>query len=296
MRLAWRYTGMRGPAIGVPRGLDMRGARGGGVRGASVSAVGLARDEAALLGACLARLAWADELLVVDGGSRDATPRIAQARGTRVLAAPFELWDNFADMRNMALAAARCPWVLFVDADEEVSPSLRAEIGQLLRGGQGELRPAAYALPRCNILLGRPMRYGGWWPDRQVRLIQRGHGRYVGLVHEQFVPAGQGTIGRLHSPLIHRGHRSLGAVLRRVDRYADLEARQWQAAGRPAPACGSLLWRPLRHVLRRYIVQQGIRDGIPGLLEALVQGVYVFCCLVRARRLRGPDGRRGYWI
>ena len=210
----------------------------------------LARDEAALLAPCLAALQWAGELLVVDGGSTDDTCAVARRSGARVIESPELYEDNFAARRNMALAEARHPWVLFVDVNERVSTGLQAEVTAVIAPThQDGDAPPAYTVPRRNVMLGRPLHHGGWWPDLQVRLVRRGAGRYTGLVHEQFVAhtrAGgdvRPPLGRLSTPLTHRTHRSISEVVRRIDRYSDLQAREWQAARGPdllSSACSAV--------------------------------------------------------
>ena len=147
--------------------------------GPTISAVVLTGNVERHLAACLRCLSWADEVMVLDGGSRDRTVAIAEAAGARVERRPF---DDFAHQRQAALDRARGDWVLFVDDDERVSAGLAAEVRAAAASGRAE----AYWVPRRNYIWGRWIRGGGWFPDAQLRLLRRDRARYDlgGLVHE----------------------------------------------------------------------------------------------------------------
>ena len=162
-----------------------------------LTAVVLTLDAERELPPCLAGLGFADEILVIDSGSRDRTCEIAADRGARVLQRPLERFD---DQRNWAQAQATHPWVVFVDSDEEVSAELAQEIGRCLERSAAAGH-AAYAIPRRNYFLGKRMRHCGWGRDRVVRLLRRDAARWEGSVHEK--PRIEGTVGKLAEPLEH---------------------------------------------------------------------------------------------
>lgn len=229
-----------------------------------LTAAVLARNEAATIERCLAGLSWADELLViVDAATTDDTAARAAAHGARVVTRPLV---SFADQRNAALEEARGDWVLFVDADEVVSPDLRAEI-QTVIAQAGDV--AGYWIPRRNFICGRWVRHAGWYPDEQLRLLRRGRARYDErrLVHE--VVLLDGPAGHLSEPLVHFNYSNLAQFRQKQARYAELEARALYLQGvRPRPH--SLLLQPWREFRRRYIALEGYREGWLGFQLAVL--------------------------
>jgi glycosyltransferase involved in cell wall biosynthesis len=221
----------------------------------------IARDEARHIGGCLASVAgFADEVLVLlDSRSQDDTERICRAAGARVVREP---WHGFPAQRNQALSLCRGVWVLFLDADERVTPELRGELGALLAHDDGAT--AGYGIPRYNIFFGRVLRGGGWYPDVQVRLLRRGQAHYDErrLVHEW--PHLEGATGRLRSHLLHYNIERLDEFWHKQTRYALAEARILASEGQ------RVRWRtfvgaPAREFWRRYVRLGGWRDGLLGL-------------------------------
>jgi (heptosyl)LPS beta-1,4-glucosyltransferase len=236
--------------------------------GATCSAVVITRNEEPRLSTCLESLTWADEIVIVDAESTDRTVEIARAFTERIVLRP---WPGFAAQKNFAADQTRSAWVLSVDADEEVSADLREEIQRVL----AEPSPAAgYAIPRRNIFWNRWVRYGGLYPDWQIRLFQRGRGRFVErAVHESVEVTGE--VRRLGSPLIHRSYESVGQFLERAHRYSSLAADDLVRGGaRVGPF--SLVLRPLGRFLSMYFMRRGFLDGTPGLLLAGLYAYYVF--------------------
>jgi glycosyltransferase involved in cell wall biosynthesis len=252
---------------------------------APVTAIVLARDCEADLDACLPRLRFARELLVVDDRSRDGSRQVAARHGARVLERPLARFD---EQRNFAQAAARTDWVLFVDSDERVPEALAREIGERVAAPASH---AAFSIPRRNHFLGRPMRGGGWSRDRVVRLLRRDAARWEGAVHER--PRVSGEVGSLTSPLEHHPYPTLSAYWDKLERYARLKSDQDHARGRRAGAW-RLLSRPPASFLRMYLLRGGLADGIHGLVLA---GMSSFSDFTRWVRLwerglaeRAPSG------
>jgi glycosyltransferase involved in cell wall biosynthesis len=234
-----------------------------------VSAVVITFNEEERLRACLESLAWADELVVVDAESSDKTVQIAREFTDRVWVRP---WPGFASQKNFALERATGDWILSVDADEEVSPELRGEVGAMLEGT--EKGADGYQVPRRNIFWGHWVRHGGLYPDWQLRLFRRGRGRFVDhAVHESVEVTG--TIGRFRAPLVHRSYRDVADFLARADRYSTLAAEAWVRSGRPA-RLSDLVWRPVGRFLGMYVGRAGFLDGWRGFLLACLYAYYVF--------------------
>jgi len=243
-----------------------------------LTAAVIARDEERMLGDCVRSIAFADERLVlVDAATRDRTREIARDLGARV---EERVFDTFAAQRDAALSLARGEWVLFVDADERVTPDLRTEVLSTID------RPGAcrgFWIPRHNYLMGRVIRYAGWFPDYQLRLLERGAARFdlVRVVHEEALV--DGPIGHLREPLVHLNYRSLGEFIAKQERYSPFEAQTWLARfGRPRRR--ALIGQPLREFWRRYVQLQGAREGVLGLVLSMLLAYYAGKAVWLARR------------
>ena len=233
-----------------------------------LSVVVVTLNEAERVRACLESVVWADEVVVVDAESQDKTVLIARELTDRVFVRP---WPGFAAQKNFAIAQATGDWILSLDADETVSAPLRAEIEAVVKGAG----PAAgYTVPRRNVFWGVWVRHGGLYPDRQLRLFRRGHGRFLErAVHESV--AVDGTVGRLDGHLEHRSYRDVADFLARADRYASLAADEWLAAGRPVRPLRDLVARPIGRFLGMYLARAGFLDGWRGFLLATLYAYYV---------------------
>lgn len=227
-----------------------------------ISAVVLTRNEEEHLPACLASLSWADEVLVLDSGSTDRTRVIARDAGARVETREF---TNFGDQRQAALDMATCDWVFFVDADERVPPELADEVRQIVVEQRTEV---GWWVPRRNFFWGNEVKYTGWAPDYQLRLLRRQDAHYdeTEVVHE--VARLDGPDGYLQTPLIHLNYDSWREFFAKQRAYAPYEARRWLAEGRRVRAWTFLL-QPVRAFWRRFVTWEGYKDGRLGLLLSL---------------------------
>src|SRR3954468_4600009 len=234
-----------------------------------LSAIVITRNEEKRIRDCLASIAFANEIIVVDNGSSDATAEIARAAGARVHIAPD--WPGFGPQKNRALDLATRPWVLAIDADERVTPELRDEILALVRSAP---REDAWDLPRRSSYCGQYMAHSGWYPDRVTRLFRRGTARFSeDVVHERLVT--QGTVGHLQHHLLHESFDDLSAVLVKVDRYSTLGAQRLWQQGRRSSLAGAIahgFWA----FVRTYVLQRGFLDGRMGFVLAVsnAEGTY----------------------
>jgi glycosyltransferase involved in cell wall biosynthesis len=235
-----------------------------------ISVAVIARDEEAQIGDCLDSVRWADEIVVVDTGSGDRTLEICRKFTPHVYSLP---WEGYAPAKNAALALTTSELILSLDADERVSPELRGEMAEL-RQRPWETLADGYAVPRRNYLWGRWLRYGGFYPDYQIRLLKRGKGRFTAQrVHESVDVSGR--VGRLQHPIEHYSYRNMDDVIARLNRYSDLAAQDRCDHGQRFRLSGFAL-RPLGRFLRHYLLQQGFRDGLPGLIMAVSYAYGVF--------------------
>lgn len=231
---------------------------------AAVTTVVLTLNEAGHLPDCLESVRELGPVLVLDSGSRDATVAIARAAGARVETRPFV---NYSIQRQAALDLVDTPWVFFVDADERVPPPLASAVSRAVARTDADA-PVAYWIARRNLFWGHALRGGGWWPDRQLRLLRVDRARYdpARAVHE--LAEIRGTTGRIDSPLEHLNYASWAEFHAKQRAYARLEADRRRAAGqRLRPH--NLLLQPLREFQRRFITHQGYRDGVLGLRLAM---------------------------
>jgi glycosyltransferase involved in cell wall biosynthesis len=255
-------------------------------------------NEAEHVGAALDSVSWADEVVVVDSGSRDGTCAIAEARGARVAT---RTWTGYVDQKNHAAQLASHDWILSLDADERITPALGDEIRQLL-ASEPPLR--AYRAPRVAFHLGRWIRTTDFYPDYQTRLYDRRasswRGRYV---HESV--ATTGPVGRLRHEIEHYSFGSLAEHLDRLSLYSSLSARQMHEEGRRSSVLG-LVVHPPAAFFRNYVLRRGFVDGRAGLVLSLVNAWGVFLKLaklwemsdvpgsgVRDRGLGTPDSKLG---
>jgi glycosyltransferase involved in cell wall biosynthesis len=233
-----------------------------------VSAVIIALDEEARIAGAVGSVAWADEVLVVDGGSRDATVAEARRAGARVVENP---WPGFSEQKNFGAARARHDWIFSLDADERATAELAASV-RALGGAIG--RSAGYEVARRPIFYDRPLRFGGYYPGYRVRLYDRRRGRWSPRrVHERVVL--EGPRGRLRGDILHHTGHGLEADYRRMLRFTALAVSEAVEAGRRR-GFFSLLARPPAAFVWRYLLRGGFLDGTPGLIAAAQSSLYAF--------------------
>lgn len=213
------------------------------------------------IGPCIESVAWADEVVVVDDFSDDATAEIARAHGARVLT---HRWRSPASQKNYALRQASHPWVLSLDADERVTPQLRHEIRTILTANG----PAdGYFIPIHGYFLGRRMRFGAWRGERKLRLFRRDRTHFPErAIHE--AAQVQGRVGLCRAPILHYSYRTLDDCFIKLRRYAEWGALEWRRQGRKPSVLRLLLRGPLTFT-RDYILRAGFLDGAHGLVLAL---------------------------
>ena len=231
-----------------------------------LSAVLITLNAASQLEACLASLAFADDILVVDSGSTDTTVDIAQRHGARVIA---QAWLGYGAQKQFAVERAAHDWVLCLDADERVTPTLQASIAETL-GAQPSPPNNAWRMARANVFMGRVLRHGEGYPDWNLRLFDRRHARWSDdPVHENVVPAAGTSVGTLAGDLLHESSETLATYLAKQNRYTDLQAARLFAQRQRAGAL-RIAFAPLVRFIKFYLFRLGFLDGIPGLVHILI--------------------------
>jgi glycosyltransferase involved in cell wall biosynthesis len=219
---------------------------------------------------CLRSVQWATERLVIDAESQDRTAELAQSSGAKVF---VRQWPGFGQQKNFGMERAESEWILILDADERVTDDLRREIQGCIDTWSPS-SPVAYRVPRRNFFYGAWVRYGGVFPDYQVRLVRRGSARYNdAAVHENLLV--NGNIGTLTSPLDHYTERSIKDHFRKFGLYTTLAAEEKGKSVQRVSGT-DLLIRPLVVFVKTYLVKQGLRDGVRGLIVCTFASMYTF--------------------
>lgn len=236
-------------------------------------------NAAARLAQCLDSVSFADDIVVIDGGSTDATVDIAKAHGARVLIR--REWPGFGPQKNRALDALSTDWVLSIDADEVVTPELAASI----RAAMDNPRADVYAVDRLSSFCGQWIRHSGWYPDWIPRLFKRGCARFSDdLVHERLVEQSGTPVARLEGKLLHYSYEDFETVLRKLDAYSTAGALQRHAAGKRG-SLGIAITRGLWAFVRTYVLRRGFLDGRAGLMIAVFNAQTVYYRFVKLARL-----------
>ena len=247
-----------------------------------LSVVLITQNAAGQLADCLASVAFADEVVVVDSGSTDGTVALAERYGARVVT---KEWLGYGRQKQFAVEQAAHDWVLCLDADERVSPELAASLVRELEAPSAPV----YRMPRRNRFLGRWLRHGEGYPDWSARLFDRRQARWSDdAVHEKVLYTV--TPGMLAGDLLHESAEDLGEYLEKQNRYTMLAARELHRRGARASAI-ELVGSPLLRFLKFYFVRLGFLDGLPGLVHISIGCMSSFMKYAKLVELRRADGK-----
>jgi glycosyltransferase involved in cell wall biosynthesis len=243
-----------------------------------LSVVIVARNEALNLPRCLASVhGWAAEIVVALNETTDGSAAIARQSGARVQTLP---WQGYRDTKNAAVALATHPWVLCLDADEEVSAALRSDIAGFLRQADCD-RFAGARFPRKVWFIDRWITHGDWYPDHCLRLMHRGRARWGGdaFVHEKVVC--DGPVATLPGDLHHYSFPTISSHIAKISLFADLFVRQ-QKEKNGRFSVWRAVFRPFWRFFRAYVLRLGFLDGYAGFYIACATA---FGAFVRYSRL-----------
>jgi glycosyltransferase involved in cell wall biosynthesis len=232
-----------------------------------LSVIIITKNEQSHIADCLQSIAWADEIIVLDSGSSDDTVNICRTYTDKVYETD---WQGFGIQKQRALDKATNDWVLSIDADEIVTPELKAEIIAAMQSTDSN----GFEIPRLSNYCGRQMRHAGWYPDYVLRLFRRVHGRFTdSVVHERIIV--DGTVKRLTNPFLHDSFVDFEEVLNKVNSYSSLSAKLMAEKGVRSSllkAVSKGLWT----FIRTYFLKAAFLDGQQGLMLAIsnAEGAY----------------------
>ncbi|ELY2642466.1 glycosyltransferase family 2 protein [Cronobacter sakazakii] len=237
---------------------------------ARLSVVMIAKNAASLLPDCLASVAWADEIVVLDSGSSDDTVAVATAASAKVFTESD--WQGYGIQRQRAQQYASGDYILMIDTDERVTPELAQAIRQVLEQPDPQ---AVYSIARRNLFLGRFMRHSGWYPDRVTRLYARERYRYNdNQVHESLDAPGARVV-TLSGDMLHLTCRDFASFQRKQLNYATAWAQERHQQGKKVSVPG-IFGRTLAAFCKTLILRAGVLDGRQGWLLAVVNAQYTF--------------------
>lgn len=249
--------------------------------------------------ACLASVSFCERIVVVDSHSSDRTREIAATYTDRIY---VQDWQGHIAQKNIALDHAPTDWVFSIDADERITPELRAEIEALFATGEPSLN--GYEVPRRTFYLGRFIDHGGFYPDRKLRLFRRSKGRWGGVNPHDHVQL-EGKPGRLRGDLHHYSFRDVRAHLQTIEYFTRIAAEE-KLKRRPKRLgiAFQLAFAPPWKFFKMFILQRGFLDGVAGLIVAWMGSYYVMlkyarlweAAIVQGRQASGGEvqyGRKG---
>lgn len=235
----------------------------------AISACVLTYNEESKIERCLRSLSWCDEILVVDSHSTDRTVELCRSFNAKVF---HHEWLGYVGQRNLIRELAGCPWLLFIDSDEEVSPALRDEI--LAQFANGQPKYVGFEFPRMVFYVGKWIRHGEWYPDVKLRLFRKDVGRTEGIEPHDKV-AVNGPVKRLSAPIYHYTYDDIHDHLDTINRFSTITARQRFTQENPL-LWSDLLLRPFLRFLKGYVLKRGFMDGMHGLVIAILNSYGVF--------------------
>jgi len=242
-----------------------------------ISAIIITKNEESDIKRCLDSIKWADEIIIVDSVSTDRTVETAKNFGAKVF---VKKWEGYGAQKNFAIDKTTNDWILSIDADEEVSPELQKEIKKVI---QNPGNYAAFKMPRKLIFQGKFLRWGGCYPNYQVRLFRKDKAKFSSdLVHEKLVV--DGNIGSLKGSLLHYSYKDLSDYFERFNRYTTLDARK-----RFNKDKRFYFWyyiQPLFKFFSMYFLRVGFIDGLHGFDWAILCAYYDFVKFQKLKELR----------
>ncbi|MEX2013160.1 MAG: glycosyltransferase family 2 protein [Candidatus Levyibacteriota bacterium] len=239
-----------------------------------ITVVVLTHNEEKNIADCLESIKWCDQIIVIDDESQDRTVDIAEKEKVEVIKAPLN--GNFSKQRNLGLEHAKNDWVLYIDADERVTDSLRYEIQSVMSDPMASFN--GHLVKRKDVMWGRQLSHGETGNASFLRLAKKDAGRWEGAVHEKWKI--KGRIGKLNNSLFHFPHPTIAQFLKEVNLYTDIRSRELYE-GKVRANFFSIIFHTKAKFFQNYFFKKGFLDGVPGLISAVLMSFHSF--LVRGK-------------
>lgn len=247
-----------------------------------LSVVVITKNEENRIKACLESVKWADEIIIVDNGSKDDTLKIARQYTNKIIQADLR---DFASLRNLAMKETKGEWVLYVDADERILEPLKKELEAMISFSQF----SAYAISRKNIIFGTEVKYGPFWPDWVIRLLKKSDFEgWVGRVHEY--PKFKGELGYSKNPLLHLTHRSIDQIISKTLEWSKIDAEIRFESNHPKMTGWRFLRIFLSETFNQGILRRGFFNGTVAVADSLLQVFSMVISYIRLWQLQQSKG------
>jgi len=247
-----------------------------------ISAVITTWNEAVNLDDCLATLGFVDEIIIVDMESSDGTVKIAKAYTDKVYRTPYTGYVEPA--RNFSISKASGSWILIIDGDERIPPSLAEKLKEITENDDADF----VRVPRKNLVFGQWLKYSRWWPDYNIRFFKKGYVTWQNTIHS--VPITEG-IGMNLDPepeyaIIHHHYRTIDEYITRLMRYTNQQSKELISAGYKF-SLADLINKPIGEFLSRFFAGEGYKDGLHGLSLSLLQSFSIFVVYLKVWQEEG---------
>ncbi len=239
-----------------------------------ITAVVLTHNEEKNIVDCLESIKWCDQVLVIDDNSKDRTVELAEREKAQVIQEPLN--KNFSKQRNLGLELSKGDWVLYIDADERVTDSLRYEIQSVVSDPMTPF--SGFLIKRKDIMWGKELRFGETGSAYFLRLAKKNAGKWEGSVHEKWKV--RGKIGKLNNSLLHFPHPTIAQFLTEINLYTDIRSRELYEK-KIRVNFFSIILHTKAKFFQNYFLKRGFLDGIPGLISAILMSFHSF--LVRGK-------------
>lgn len=244
----------------------------------------ITKNEQANIERVLRSVPFADEIVVVDSGSEDATCEIVKKYTKKVI---FNEWPGHVKQKQFAVDAASNDWILSLDADEEVSAKLAEQLGRFLKTDPSA---DAFEVNRQSFYLGRWIKHSGWYPDKRIRLFDRRANRWGGYdPHDRVIPSG--TVARIDADILHYPYKDIAHHMSTINSYTSIMASQLYEKGRRASFL-DIAFRPLYALVKKLLLKTAFLDGFPGIVIAATSALSVLFKYVKLYELE-KNQRKG---
>ncbi len=255
-----------------------------------LSVIILAGNEEKIIAKCLETCSFADEIILVAANSHDQTKKIAlkSYKQIKIIEVNDEYNKHFSKWRNLGYKASNGQWILYIDADERITPDLQKEIVEVINNKE----ISHYAIPRANYFLGKRVKHGGTYPDYVKRLFNRKYFKgYRGILHEE--PQIQGQLGYLKNDLLHFTHRDLYSMIQKTIAWTDMEAKALFESNHPKIVSWRIFRMFFTKLWQRLIKEKMWQDGTIGFISSIYEAFDTFIIYARLWELQQNDKKSG---